>query len=105
MCFRILLLLLSLGVGVRAQSVPTSSPTVFWQLTAGAVVPPTSLTNEVLLQQVGAGNQAVGVIESNWLNAASPANAATLRDGLIETDRINPHVKQTNLLMQSAANS
>jgi putative ABC transport system ATP-binding protein len=28
-----------------------------------------------------------------------------LRDGLIETDRINPHVKKANLLMQSAVNS
>lgn len=83
MYFRMLILLLGVTASVRAQSVPTSSPEVFWQLIAGTVTPPASPANEVLLRQAGSGNQAMvamlGQQNQISLTQTANANAATVR--------------------------
>lgn len=83
MFYRFLILILYVTGSAWAQPVATSSPEVFWQLTAGTVAAPTSSANEVMLQQAGAGNQAtitvLGQQNHTTLNQTANANTASVQ--------------------------
>jgi hypothetical protein len=76
----LLMLLLSVTAGnVWAQPAVTSSPEVFWQVTAGTVTAPASPANDVLLQQAGTGNQAMIAVlgQQNQISLSQTANINT----------------------------
>lgn len=83
MHLQLLILLLCLAGSTWAQPVATSSPEVFWQVTAGTAIAPASPANEVLLQQAGISNQAtiavLGQQNQIRLTQTASANAATVQ--------------------------